>query len=188
MSHTIQGHSFTIKSTGGLLKSLTCQIEIFQPGTPISTRIAAIWDTGASSTVITEDVVRNLGLVPTGMVQNHTAGGTINSNTYLVSIGLPNKVKINGVSVSSVPRLSGGKIDALIGMDIITMGDFSITNYQGHTCMTFRIPSLHEIDYTSNPNLILKPMPFIAPPKIQKNSLCTCGSGRKFKNCCGQLP
>jgi hypothetical protein len=45
--------------------------------------------------------------------------------------------------------LAGG-IEALIGMDIITLGDFSITNHKGVTCMSFRIPSGHEIDYVVN--------------------------------------
>ena len=29
-------------------------------------------------------------------------------------------------------------------------------------------------------------MPFIAPPKVGRNDPCPCGSGRKYKNCCGR--
>lgn len=39
--------------------------------------------------------------------------------------------------------------DLIIGMDIITQGDFSITNFGGRTLFSFRIPSLHSIDYES---------------------------------------
>lgn len=35
-------------------------------------------------------------------------------------------------------------------MDIITLGDFSITNYNGVTCMSFGLPSKHEIDYVKD--------------------------------------
>lgn len=35
----------------------------------------------------------------------------------------------------------------LIGMDIITTGDFSITNYNEHTTMSFRTPSIQTIDF-----------------------------------------
>ena len=28
--------------------------------------------------------------------------------------------------------------------------------------------------------------PVISPPKIGRNSLCPCGSGRKYKRCCGK--
>ncbi len=30
------------------------------------------------------------------------------------------------------------------------------------------------------------PMPFIAPPKMGRNDPCPCGSGKKFKKCCGK--
>jgi hypothetical protein len=30
------------------------------------------------------------------------------------------------------------------------------------------------------------PMPFRAPPKIGRNEPCPCGSGKKYKKCCGQ--
>ncbi len=30
------------------------------------------------------------------------------------------------------------------------------------------------------------PQPFIAPPKIGRNELCPCGSGKKYKKCCGK--
>jgi len=46
----------------------------------------------------------------------------------------------------------------LIGMDVITLGDFSITNHNGITCMSFRVPSSHEIDYVKNPNYGITPI------------------------------
>jgi len=35
----------------------------------------------------------------------------------------------------------------LIGMDIINLGDFAITNAIGKTTFSFRIPSVQEIDF-----------------------------------------
>ena len=37
--------------------------------------------------------------------------------------------------------------DVLIGMDIISQGDFAITASQGETKFTFQIPSTHDIDF-----------------------------------------
>jgi hypothetical protein len=37
----------------------------------------------------------------------------------------------------------------LIGMNIITMGDFAITNHRGQTVMSFRVPSLQKIDFVA---------------------------------------
>ena len=36
----------------------------------------------------------------------------------------------------------------LIGMDIITLGDFAITNLNGQTVMSFRLPSSGRIDFS----------------------------------------
>jgi len=74
-----------------------------------------------------------------------------------VDIGLPNKVIIQSVIAIEVDGLSID-CDALIGMDIITLGDFSITNHKGKTCMSFRVPSIHEIDYVINPNYGITPI------------------------------
>lgn len=38
-------------------------------------------------------------------------------------------------------------IDLLIGMDIIGLGDFAVTNLGGNTVFTFRVPSVEKIDF-----------------------------------------
>ena len=108
-----------------------------------------IWDTGATNSVITKKVVDELGLKPTGVVEVHHAHGKTNANVYLVNIILPNKV------VLPIIRVTEGvlnEVDLLIGMDVITQGDFSITNKNGKTTMSFRIPSCKEIDYVPESN------------------------------------
>ena len=32
----------------------------------------------------------------------------------------------------------------------------------------------------------LPPSPYLAPPKVGRNDPCPCGSGRKYKKCCGK--
>jgi hypothetical protein len=39
--------------------------------------------------------------------------------------------------------------DILIGMDIMNQGDFAVTNLNGITRFSFRIPSMAAIDFTS---------------------------------------
>ena len=146
--------AITLKSTGGKLRALTSEIQVFIPNTDQSTTITAIWDTGATQTCITQKVVDELGLKPTGIGIVHTAGGEMQVNKYMVTVGLPPNLTIEGVEVPVV-TLPDNK-DALIGMDIITLGDFSITNKDGRTCMSFRVPSLHEIDYAKNPDLVVE--------------------------------
>ena len=142
--------ALTIKSNIGINKVLVTKIDVFISNTTKGCDINAIWDTGATSTAITKKVVDTLGLSPTGLAKVNTANGLATQATYTIDVKLLNNVVIQGVTATGVDKLSGG-CDALIGMDIITLGDFSITNHQGTTCMSFRVPSLHEIDYVKNP-------------------------------------
>ena len=39
-------------------------------------------------------------------------------------------------------------------MNFITKGDFAITNFQGNTTMSFRVPSLQKLDFVRVPGRI----------------------------------
>ena len=136
----------------------------------------AIWDTGATASVITQKIVDALHLVPTGMTQVHHAHGKTMAEVYLVNVGLPNRVAFSGVRVTKGDLAS---CDVLIGMDIISQGDFAVSNHQGKTTFSFRIPSVEETDYVN-----AKVSPYKAPPKVGRNDPCPCGSGKKYKKCC----
>ena len=142
----------------------------------------AIWDTGATKTAITEKVVRESGLKPTGMCKVGTAGGERDANTYYVSLYLPNMVCIPQLRVSEV-NVAGA--DVLIGMDIIASGDFAVTHQGGKSCMSFRMPSVECIDFVKQ-----KPPTVTVDGKVLRkvgrNELCPCGSGKKYKHCCGR--
>lgn len=152
----MQPTAFTIKSGAGLLNQLVTLVNVVVPNTNNNFQVKAIWDTGATSSVVTDNVVKSLGLVPTGMSNVNTANGPVVQNTYIVDIQLPNGITVKDVTVTGASAFSGG-CEVLIGMDIISLGDLSITNYRDSTCMSFRIPSLHEIDYVKNPNYKLTP-------------------------------
>ena len=99
--------------------------------------VKAIWDTGAYGSVISPRVADELGLMPVGVKPIQTANGTYEAYAYVVDVMLPNKLVIRGVEVSE----SDLKVcDALIGMDIISMGDMKITN-KPTTKFIFRIPA-----------------------------------------------
>jgi hypothetical protein len=116
---------------------------------PVRKQYEAVWDTGATGTVITSKVVTELGLQPSGKVTVQGVGqaGTPSQhlcNTYLVNLYLPNKTIVSGVRVSE-NSLAG--CDVLIGMDVICNGDFAVTNEGGKTTWTFRMPACEEIDF-----------------------------------------
>lgn len=160
--------ALTVKSHNGLMRSLVTPLEIIVPGTNNTIKINGIWDTGATGSVITKKVAASLGLIETGMAQVNTANGIANQKTYTVDIKLPNNVIIQGVIVTEADALSGG-CDSLVGMDIITLGDFSITNHKGQSCFSFRIPSGHEIDYVKNVTYGITPIKNISPGKVGSN-------------------
>ncbi len=113
----------------------------------------ALWDTGATNSAITQSVVSALGLQPTGVKNVRHAGGVSPANTYLVNIGLPNGVAFANLEVTLVP-ITDAQI--IIGMDIISQGDFSITNVGGKTVFSYRYPSIRTIDYADEARRIRK--------------------------------
>jgi len=139
----------------------------------------AIWDTGATGSVITKKVVQEFDLKPVGMVEVHTASGINTANTYLVNIWLPNKVLVYNLKVTE-GKITG-QYEVLIGMDIISRGDFAVTNYNGRTVFTFRFPSVGCIDFVKNS---YQEKPVKANKKVGRNDPCPCGSGKKYKYCC----
>ncbi len=117
---------------------------------PAVVPFAAIWDTGATNSVITQAVVDACGLVATGMTKVDHVDGSSQAETYLVNIWLPNKVAFSGVRVTKGTLT--GHANILIGMDIISKGDFAVTNFNGITKFSFRFPSVGHIDFVEEIN------------------------------------
>ena len=84
----------------------------------------------------------------------------------------------------------GNDTDFLIGMDIITLGDFSVTNFEGKTTFSFRYPSCETINYAMQAKELrrknLKRQLRTIEQKIKKSGKCFCGSGRQFRYCHGK--
>ena len=106
----------------------------------------ALWDTGATNCVVTPKVVRELGLIPAGVSKNRHAGGVSDVKIYYLDLRLPNNIIIRGVRVSECAD-QAGRFDIIIGMDIISLGDFSITSQGGRRMVSFCMPSAVAIDY-----------------------------------------
>ena len=157
----MQHHAFTTRYNGRA-RVLFNTVNVCLPVTPeeaLTQKVEfreyiAIWDTGATHSAITKRVVDDLGLQPTGVRETRHAGGKSSNNTYLVNIALPNKVMVPHVRVTEVQlvipddNVSDNKQpQLLIGMDIIGLGDFAVTNANNKTTFSFRVPSVQEIDF-----------------------------------------
>jgi hypothetical protein len=59
----------------------------------------------------------------------------------------PNNLTIEEVEVTRFTGTDAIDCDLIIGMDIMTLGDVAITNLNGKTVFSFRVPSLHLVDF-----------------------------------------
>jgi hypothetical protein len=104
------------------------------PVVDIPTR--ALWDTGAYMSVISASLAQQLGLAVINTDKLTGIGGTILSNRYDISVTLPNKVIFPLVYVA---EWGGNRFyDMLIGMDIISQGEFFLSSVSGKTVFTFK--------------------------------------------------
>ena len=98
--------------------------------------------------VITERVATDLGLPTEALIPIRHAGGlSVDVPQHYVNLQLPNGVLIVGRAVAQLPLAS---YDVIVGMDIISLGDFAISNFNGKTTFTFRIPSVEEFDFVAD--------------------------------------
>ncbi len=183
--------AFTAKFSGRADRIITA-VSVSQafdprkPPTPLprESNTTALWDTGASKSVISVDLAKSLALVPVGKAQVNHAAGSVLSPTHLVNFKLPNQVGIAGALVTEFSKSLAGGFDAIVGMDIITIGDLSITNVAGTTWVSFRTLSCVAIDYVAEANRLR----FAG---VGRNDPCPCGKtdpkGKrvKFKRCHG---
>ena len=107
----------------------------------IPVEVEALWDTGAEVSCMKPALFERLKLYPLD-VANHTelagVGGSVMAKSTLVNLFITNNLEIEycPVYVLDFP----GDTDFLIGMDIIGMGDFAISNTNNKTSFSFVIP------------------------------------------------
>ena len=100
--------------------------------------------------MITQAVVDQCGLQPIGTTTVSLAMHDIpDAEVFLVNIYLPNQVAIPALRVIKLAPKSG---DVLIGMDIISSGDFALTHPGRKTKFSFRVPSQANIDFVAETN------------------------------------
>lgn len=92
-----------------------------------------------------EQRLHECALKPIGIVQAQGPYGSKLAKVYPLRIRLPNDIglKLKAIEADNL----GPDGDVLIGMDIITLGDFAVSTYEGRTAFTFRMPSQGRIDF-----------------------------------------
>ncbi len=181
----MQIHCFTAKADG-IANCLVTPAGVIDPlsiksGENVKIQLSynAIWDTGATNSVICKKVVDECNLQPIDVAIVNSVEKSYQANVYKIDLFLPNHVRVPGLRVTEGNPYG---CDLLIGMDVINLGDFAISNFQGKTVFSFRYPSTEEADYVAYAANSRKPA---STNKVGRNASCPCGSGKKYKNCCG---
>ncbi|MFH1319598.1 MAG: SEC-C metal-binding domain-containing protein [Bacteroidota bacterium] len=180
----IKVHALT-KGYTEISRIITSQIEVQNTNTGTAEQTFGIWDTGATGSAITKSLAQKLSLIPIGHTRVKGVHGHKDGiNVYAVKIVLNNQNVSFVLPVTECEQLTDDDSSKfLIGMDIISRGDFVITNFQGKTVMTYRVPSIQRLDFVAG---IKSHTPFVADNIPGRNTPCYCGSGKKYKNCHGR--
>lgn len=146
--------AFTLKATGLLNALITdAKVSKYTTADKLTTEktvdVKALWDTGASGSVVTKATAKALGLLPIGKARVIYGGNETDENVYLVCLFLPNFVIIPAKVTECDDKTQFGLI---IGMDVISQGDFSVTNKNNITKFTFRLPSIADHDFVAEEN------------------------------------
>lgn len=101
-------------------------------------RYRAIWDTGATHSLISKKIIDELGLKAIEIGNQHTAGGVSETSFHNIDIALPTGIVFPALEVS----LNGDifDFDVIIGMDIISQGDFAVFHGKKTSRYIFRYP------------------------------------------------
>lgn len=143
ISVSLKGRFYEILTDVGISKPVKQEETMSKPVTTYWGK--CLWDTGASQSAVSERTAQALGLGNAGQGIIHYAKGEELTNLYYVGINLPGLIFIPELKVTECSGTD--EFDFIIGMDIISMGDFAITNYQGNAMFSFRVPSAERIDF-----------------------------------------
>ena len=105
--------------------------------------VNALWDTGSTESLISEKIVKMIEPILKSKAKYVTKDTVIESETYAVSLSLSDEITFRDVLMKKAD-LSDKNVDIIIGMDIISRGDFEIRNYNNLVEFAFRIPPRNE--------------------------------------------
>ena len=100
--------------------------------------IRAMWDTDSNATILSTKLVSELRPDHFGQGGMTGIGGQSEGDTYLMHVSLPTG---DIITYQEVYEANLGDYDAIIGMDIITRGNFHLDCIKGETLFSFELPN-----------------------------------------------
>ena len=118
---------------------IATELEVCAPGSLMGEACRAIWDTGATGSMIAADLAKRLKLSPCGETRILGVHGSQKAKVYKVDVVFSQAgVILPDVRVSEAD--SGGGFDILVGMDIIGRGMFGIYGNGASLSVVFGLP------------------------------------------------
>lgn len=131
---------FTFESESGSANEISTPLFVRKHGdTSLEYPAKAVWDTGATSSMISAAIARKLALAPTGTIQIAGVHGVQNAKCYSIDIVFGNKFTIPMLKVSEASDFGG--FDMLIGMDVIGKGKMLIDGTENKLKVCFQFPA-----------------------------------------------
>ena len=137
-----------VVNSSEVLNKLSCPVIV--NGGQHKTIVKAVWDTGATCSCISPTLANELNLQKVGETSVKSASHAVDrTNIYEVDVIVSDNIRFNSVYVCEM-NIQYQQIGMLIGMDLISQGDFATSNFNGQTTFTFRKPSNSKLEFTSH--------------------------------------
>ena len=151
-----------------------------EPSIKFSDELRAIWDTGATKSCIKQSLADEFDLLYLRDAPVLSANGSFQAKVYAATLLLPTGALISDIELIGCDDSIGSSI--LLGMDVITLGTFLVNTYNGQTTFSFQIPATN-ISIVPKDAKVYKQS--YSEPQVGRKEPCTCGSGKRYKHCCG---
>ena len=176
--------AFTLKADNSLkfisIEVYITQVRESEEDCPVSElhKYQACINTGTQYSKISAKVIEDLAL---------RVDLTNGEYIHPVDIYLPNKIRFRRVLARQIVQSPKDEqlIDCVIGMDILSCGDISLSGKDRKAMFSFRVPALGGEDFVETHRKLHKGK--MVTTAATRNGPCPCGSGKKYKNCCGKL-
>lgn len=133
--------SFIVSHYNELHKALESYISIGGEGSMMSAK--ALWDTGVAQSCISYEIVKMIEPKRISKAKSVTSTSSTIEEIFSISISLSDEITFRDVAVKAT-NFKEKNADMLIGMDIISRGDFEVRNLNGITQFAFSIPPKNE--------------------------------------------
>ena len=113
-------------------------VKIRKHGCDTDIEAKAVWDTGATGTMIASSIAKKLNLAAIGTTQISGVHGSQRSKVYRADIVFGNGFAVEKINMAQAA--DNGGFDVLIGMDVIGKGCFFIDGTKENLKVIFQYP------------------------------------------------